>query len=78
MNEQQLQLLKEAADYLGPNELSPALDWWKRYFLHVDQVHMVLTDEGWEPASCYADTPVEDRPDILDEVNAPEGKALMR
>jgi hypothetical protein len=75
--EQLTSLLRQAADYMGEAELSPATDWWKHYFERVDPAHMVLTDEGWEPGSIHYDSAREDIPVILDEVNAPEGKALM-
>jgi hypothetical protein len=72
-------LLDEAQDYFGQNEVSPTEGWWKRYFLHADPgtPHMVLTEEGWEHASSFYNWPEGDeKPEFLDEVNAPEGQAL--
>ncbi len=63
-------LLKQAADYIGDTEGVPPNDWWKRYFMFTGE-HMILTDEGWEPAEAKASY-LKDDPDWkpLDEINA--------
>jgi hypothetical protein len=70
------QKLARAMEYLEAlatvlDERAPDEDWWGDYFSLTGQ-HMVLTEEGWEPAEpVKADPEIE----ILDEVNAPEEKS---
>ena len=69
-------LLTEAAEHMADCETAPSDDWWKRY-LEIDGAHMVLTEEGWEPAQLFFDMEESELLDFKDEVNAPEGKALL-
>jgi hypothetical protein len=56
------------------DEHAPDGKWFKDYFTLTGD-HMVLTEEGWELGEdIYAELPAN-RPEILDEVNAPTAKA---
>ena len=65
-------LLEEAEEMFAGDENVPNEAWCRRLY-GITGEHMVLTDEGWEPAEVFDPA---DLPDIKDEVNAPEGKAL--
>lgn len=67
-----LTLLEEAEDMFAGDENVPNETWCRRLYAITGE-HMVLTDEGWEPAEVFDPAAL---PDIKDEVNAPDGKAL--
>ena len=58
-------LLERAAEYLGDNP--PDTDWFRDYYLLTGD-HVILTDEGWEPASCKEQL-LTDGGEVYEELN---------
>ena len=68
--EQAMNLLDRAAEAFSDNAPDPK--WFRDYYLLTGD-HMILGEEGWEPASSRESYLAEDPEwEPLDEVNAPE------
>lgn len=76
-----LEAVKALANHVIDGERPPDNNWWRDYF-RLSGDHVVLTEEGWEPASIYKSQP-ELRAEMaasggfLEELNAPPGGSLL-